>query len=88
MLLWLQKSSTVDLIQRQALVSYLVSVSFGIFVDLRQGQVGVEFVSILLRNEKQLLLDPLLLENLNSHMFCTLYSPVTPQPGERSSPAR
>lgn len=46
------------LIQRQALVSHLASVSFGIFVDLRQGQVGVEFVSILLRNEKQLLLDP------------------------------
>lgn len=53
------RKPTAYLIQRQAfLCSHLVSVSFGIFVDLRQGQVGVELVSILLRNEKQLLLDP------------------------------
>lgn len=33
--------------------SYLVSVFLGVFVDLRQGQVGVELISVFLRNGKQ-----------------------------------
>lgn len=36
----------------RALVSHLVSVFFGIFVDFRQGQVGVEFISVFLWYEK------------------------------------
>lgn len=51
-LLWLQKTSTVLPIEKQALFSHLVSVSFGIFVDFRQGQVGVEFISVFLWYEK------------------------------------
>ncbi len=34
-------------------VSYLVSVSLGIFVDFCQGQVGVEFISVFLQDGKQ-----------------------------------
>lgn len=32
---------------------YLVSVSLGVFVDFRQGQVGVELVSVFLQDGKR-----------------------------------
>lgn len=51
---------------RKNLFSYLVSVSFGIFVDFCQGQVGVEFISVFLQEEQHSVkLDSNVKQNLN-----------------------
>lgn len=75
---------------------YLGPVSLGVFVDFRQGQVGVELISVFLRDRKH----ACVLKNKRkkqmrddkkknkAEMFDFVDSLATPRPGGRSSPAR
>lgn len=71
---------------------YLAPVSLGVFVDFRQGQVGVELVSVFLRDggkkQARKMFTDKTDEATRTGFFDFADSLATPRPSERSSPAR